>query len=208
MFWCVKTKTGDTEYIPTIPRPRLGVFWFLFVCFYLLHFIQSLCKGFLHVKCNDSAANVKKACPNHNQEIYDKKWFSSRDKFAHSTIFLFPFVPSLFSFMANYSLWFLYCFVNIPAMGNVLKRKADLQCNHLCMFKIFPFKLFSHIATAFYTFSKNYLSLHFFAQTWSIHQGYSYDPAAVRVLLLGTNVELTWTSSESFTAPNRSSEQR
>lgn len=93
-------------------------------------------------------------------------------------------------------------------MGNVLKRKADLQCNHLCMFKIFPFKLFSHVATDFYTFSKNYLSLHFFAQTWSIHQGYSYDPAAARVLLLGTNVELTWTSSESFTAPNRSAGQR
>lgn len=63
--------------------------------------MQSVSKGFLHVKGNDSAAHVKKACPSHNQEIYDKKWFSSRDKFAHSTIFPFSFVPSLFPLMAN-----------------------------------------------------------------------------------------------------------
>lgn len=44
------------------------------------------------------------------------------------------FCPFPFSFNGKYSLWFLYCFVNIPVIGNVLKRKADLRCNHLCMF--------------------------------------------------------------------------
>lgn len=87
---------------PNYSQTKFGsILVFVCFCFYLLHFIQSLCKGFLHVKCNDSAAHVEKACSNHNQEIYDKKWFSSRDKFAHSTIFPFPFVPSLFPFMAN-----------------------------------------------------------------------------------------------------------
>lgn len=74
-----------------------------FLFFYFLHLIQSQSKGFLCVK---DVEHTKKECCQENacfscsQGICDN-FFSSRVKFAHTTIFPFLFFPELFPLMLN-----------------------------------------------------------------------------------------------------------